>query len=332
MKEKQSYIDVHTHGLGGYDTRTHDPVDILAMAALQAAAGVSAFVPTIYPAPVEEMRAQMAAVREAMALQRAVSQEERSPSPSPADGDGTDKGIGNSEFEIRNPGLSGARILGVHLEGPFLNPARCGALNPASFLQASLYQLERLLEGFDEIVRIVTIAPEIEGALRLINALSDRGILVSMGHSDATYAQAEAGFHSGAGSVTHLFNAMRGFHHREPGLAGFGLMHEHTFAEVIADLAHLHEKTLEMIFRVKPPEKIVIVSDSVKGTLGRRPCTDESGRLIGGSMTLPEAGRAMAMKGIDEALIGRSMWENPAGYLARAGFGSTDLVFRIPGT
>ena len=96
-----------------------------------------------------------------------------------------------------------------------------------------------MIEGFEDIVKIVTIAPELEDALHLIKTMSNMGIIVSLGHSDATYQETEKAFHAGAKGITHLFNAMRGFHHREPGIAGFGLTNPDIYVEVIADPFHL---------------------------------------------------------------------------------------------
>ena len=215
-------IDVHTHGIGGYDTRTAAAEDILKMAEIHGRLGVSEIIPTVYPATVEVMRENMAAIRSAMERQE-------------VDGEC-------------------AVIAGINLEGPFLNPLKCGALDAGAFLEASEYNLEKLVEGFEDIIRIMTVAPEIEGAGGLIKKIAGMGIIVSMGHSDATYAEAERGFHSGARGITHLFNAMRGIHHREPGIAGFGLLNRDIFIEVIADPFHLHERTIELVFRVKTPK------------------------------------------------------------------------------
>jgi N-acetylglucosamine-6-phosphate deacetylase len=115
-----------------------------------------------------EMRAQLGAVKSAMEEQR------------------------------RNgPDRDEAAILGAHLEGPFLNPGRHGALDPRMFLEARDYHLESITDGFEDIIRIITVSPELDGALRLIRLCADKGITVSMGHSEATFAEAEAGFHHG---------------------------------------------------------------------------------------------------------------------------------------
>jgi N-acetylglucosamine-6-phosphate deacetylase len=108
-----------------------------------------------------------------------------------------------------------------------------------------------VIDGYEDIIKIITIAPEIPGALKVIAQCSELGMKVNMGHSDATYQQAVEGKKAGATGVTHLFNAMRPFHHREPGLAGLGLIDEDLYIEVIADGVHLHPKTLELIFSRK---------------------------------------------------------------------------------
>ena len=116
----------------------------------------------------------------------------------------------------------------------------------------------------------------------VIEACREKGFLVQMGHSDATFEQAEEGKRAGATGITHLFNAMRGFHHREPGLAGFGLMDDEIFVEIIADMAHLHPQSLKMLFDMKPPDRIMLVSDSVKGPgWGSGPMRGAGGVLMG---------------------------------------------------
>ena len=154
------------------------------------------------------------------------------------------------------------------------------------------------------------------------------GIIASMGHSDATYTEAEAGFKSGARGITHIFNAMREFHHREPGILGFGLMNDNVYIEVIADPYHLDLKTIEMIFRIKDPERIIIISDTVRESKAFAPSpvavpgwrteegvTDNRGRLLGGSMTITESAKRLIDAGYDEEIVTRCITENPERYL-----------------
>jgi len=282
-------IDIHTHGIGGYDTRKATEEAILRMAEIHGSSGVSAILPTIYPDTIQVMRENMMVVKRAMDI----------------------KGGG---------GDSPAAVLGVHLEGPFLNPEKCGALNAAIFIEPTEHQLNELLDGLEDVVKIITIAPELAGATRVIRKISDRGIIASMGHSDATYSEAETGFHAGARGITHIFNAMRGLHHREPGIVGFGLLNQDIFIEVIADPFHLNPKTLELIFRTKNPDRIILISDSVKGTKTSecekgQGVVDDSGRLQGGAMTIAESSQRLIELGFDEGTIRKCISKNPEIYL-----------------
>jgi N-acetylglucosamine-6-phosphate deacetylase len=319
-------IDIHTHGIGGYDTKSKKAEDILKIAEIFGSQGVSEIIPTIYPSSIKTMRENMMAVKKAMERQRDISNPPLPPFNSPLRKGGYrgvkagSGGIINSE--LRTPNSKTAQILGVHLEGPFLNPSKCGALNARTFIEATEYNLKKLIEGFENIVKIITIAPEIKGAIKLIKKISDMGIIVSMGHSDATFSKSEAGFNAGARGITHIFNAMRGFHHREPGIAGFGLINKDIYIEVIADPFHLYPKTLELIFSTKSPDKIIIVSDSVKETKvkgrgkGRvKAITDTKGKLLGGSMTIIESTRRLIQMGFDEDMIMRCITTNPQRYL-----------------
>ena len=211
-----------------------------------------------------------------------------------------------------------AAILGVHLEGPFLNPAREGALDGNSFLPTKISHYKKLIEGFGEVVKIITVAPELDGASSLIKSIAETGIIVSMGHSNATYSEAEAGFNAGAKGITHIFNAMRAIHHREPGISGFGLTNPHIYVEIIADPFHLHPKTIELIFSAKKPGKIIIVSDSVKKAqtgIAAQGIADSTGRLLGGSMTITESAQYLIGLGFQKNIIEQCISVNPERYL-----------------
>jgi N-acetylglucosamine-6-phosphate deacetylase len=339
-------IDIHIHGVGGYDTRTDSEDDILKIAEILGSQGISEIILTIYPSSVNEMRKNMMAVRKAMDRQKGISnppsppfskgglrrfkkvgRSQSAPSPIPPP-----RG-GRAREGVKAPNLKLARIIGIHLEGPFLNPLRCGALDAKIFIEPTEKSLQKLLEGFEDMVKIITIAPELKGAARLIKKISDLGIIASMGHSDATFSEAEAGFYAGARGITHIFNAMRSFHHREPGIAGFGLINKDIYIEVIADPFHLHPKTLEFVFKTKDPKKIIIVSDSVKETnsppstpyKGRvqrkaqkiaKAITDTHGKLQGGSMTILESSQRLIRMGFEERIIMNCITRNPAKYLS----------------
>jgi N-acetylglucosamine-6-phosphate deacetylase len=144
------------------------------------------------------------------------------------------------------------------------------------------------------------------------------GIIASMGHSDATYSEAQEGFNSGARGITHIFNAMRGIHHREPGITGFGLMNDDVYIEVIADPFHLDPKLIDFIFSVKDPGRIIIISDAVKETKTEAVSDgimNGEGRLIGGSLTVTEAAERLIEAGIDRETVIKAISENPKKYL-----------------
>lgn len=291
---------------------TTDPAHILKMAEIQGGYGVTHIVPTIYPGPLEEMRRGMTAVKEAMEMQKA---------------DRRGQGM-KGPMEIGKPPFGGkpsaprsaksATIIGLHLEGPFLNPTRAGALDGTSFLRPTERRVRQLVEGFEDIVRIITIAPELEGSVNFIRRMSTMGIRVSMGHSDATHSEAEAGFHAGARCITHIFNAMRPIHHREPGIAAFGLLNPHVYVEVIADPFHLHVRTIDLVFKIKNPEHIIIVSDTVRETRNTsqsRGIRAKDGTLQGGSMTVTEAAKRLIDLGLPKKTVMASISTNPWAYV-----------------
>jgi N-acetylglucosamine-6-phosphate deacetylase len=281
MNTKQQYVDIHVHGAAEYDTRTRRQDDILRIATIHGERGTAALLPTVYPASIEIMRENMTAIRRAMSGQRA-----------------------------------GATVLGIHLEGPFLNPERAGSLDGKSFLDPSVDVFDRIIDDFEDVVKIVTIAPELPGALKVIERIREKGILVHMGHSDASFEQAEEGRRAGATGITHLFNAMRGFHHREPGLAGFGLMDEDTYVEIIADMAHLHPQSLKMLFDMKSPDKIILISDSVKGPgWGQGPIRGPGGVLQGSGITLSDGVKNLISLGVPPERAALFASENPKKYL-----------------
>lgn len=278
---KPYFIDIHVHGAADFDTRTRRQDDIMSIANIHGKHGTSAIVPAIYAGSIEVMRDNLTAVKRAMTAQR-----------------------------------SGARILGVHLEGPFLNPEWAGAMDKASFLEPSTEALARLVDGFEDIIKVITIAPELPGALPLMEACREKGFLVHMGHSNATFEQAEEGKRAGATGITHLFNAMRGFHHREPGLVGFGLMDEDIYVEIISDKAHLHNRSLKMVMDMKQPDKILLVSDSVKGPgWGIGPIRGPGGVLLGSGITLKDSIQNLISLGVPPEMAARFASDNPMKYL-----------------
>jgi N-acetylglucosamine-6-phosphate deacetylase len=156
----------------------------------------------------------------------------------------------------------GAEPLGFNLEGPFLAHARRGA-HDESQLRAPADVSPETIEALTDGLRVITVAPELAGATDLIGHLHRQGVAVSLGHSTASIDSARAAFATGASSTTHMFNAMSGFEHRSPGLAVAALLDDSAYVELIADGIHVHPALWELITRVKPADRLLLVSDAV---------------------------------------------------------------------
>ena len=223
-------IDLHVHGYGGCD-----PIRELAgMSRELARAGTTAFQPTLFPAA-------------PAVLGELCEQTSQAARGLPSDG---------------------ARVVGLHLEGPFVNPTRAGALPREDLAEPSVAGLRAILgpaSGDGRGVRTVTLAPELPGASDLIAELVRAGIRVSLGHSAATTSDARAAAKAGATGATHLFNAMNPWHHREGGLAGFALTDRALHAEIIGDLAHVGAEAFELSLAARGPRGLCLVSDALRG-------------------------------------------------------------------
>jgi N-acetylglucosamine-6-phosphate deacetylase len=224
-------IDLHVHGYGGCE-----PVgDLGGMARALAAAGTTAFQPTLFPSAPERLGAEAEGVwRAAAAL-----------------GEG-----------------AGACPVGLHLEGPFVNPRAAGALPKDGLAEPSLEALRDLLGpsgGDARGIRTMTLAPELPGAPALVEELVRCGVRVSLGHSLATASEARSAGAAGAAGATHLYNAMRGLHHREAGLVGFALSDDVLCAELIGDLVHVGPEAVELALRARGPDGLALVSDALAG-------------------------------------------------------------------
>jgi N-acetylglucosamine-6-phosphate deacetylase len=221
------FVDVHVHGGGGNDAMGgREALDGMARHLLRH--GVTSFLPTAVTAPFP-------------ALVRFAGEMRAWRPDAPADG---------------------AEPLGFNLEGPFIAEARRGAHDPASLqvpARVPRPTLEPLLDG----LRLLTIAPELPGATELIRWLRDRGVATSMGHSAASYEEAQAGYAAGGTSTTHLFNAMTGVEHRAPGVAVAALLDDAAYVELIADGIHVHPALWQLITRLKPPDRLLLVSDAI---------------------------------------------------------------------
>ncbi len=172
-----------------------------------------------------------------------------------------------AELEARAAMLAGladdGTIAGLHLEGPFLSPARRGAQDPRHMLAPDVAVFERLHAAARGHLRVITLAPELPGAARVIEAATRAGVTVAAGHTDASAEATLAAVDAGATHATHLFNGMRPLHHREPGAAGALLDRDEVTCEVIADGVHLHDIAIRLAARVKGPGRLVLVSDAM---------------------------------------------------------------------
>ena len=224
------FIDLQVNGAYGFDF-TGDAASVTAVAERLPATGVTSFLPTVITSEFSAYPARLREIERAMRRQQDPAQDQR-----------------------------GAVILGVHLEGPYMNPLRKGA-HPVSCIRK--INLDEIRAWADPAVtRIVTLAPELDGALEAIRALRERGILVSEGHSDATYAQALAGFSAGASWGTHLFNAMAPLQHREPGLIG-ALLTTSVPCGMIVDGIHSHPAMVNLAWKAKGAQQIMLITDSM---------------------------------------------------------------------
>ncbi len=272
------FVDVHVHGRGGHEAwGPEGALDGMARALLRH--GVTSFLPTAVTAPLAELAAFAERVRRWMPV-------------APDDG---------------------AEPLGFNLEGPFINPARKGAQNPAHIripAEVATADLEPLVDA----LRITTIAPEVPGALDLIRWLAARGVAVSLGHSSATVEEGRAGYAAGARTTTHLFNAMTGVDHRAPGLAVAALLEDDAYVELVADGHHVRDALWPLILRAKPADRLILVSDGVSfgGTSARtgllgglevvidgdRCVLVDGGNLAGSIIALDTAVRNLARSGV----------------------------------
>lgn len=232
------YIDLHIHGSAGFDVMDGSPEGLSAIARLLAQHGVTSYYPTTVTAPMD------ATLRALERLAEAIESTER-------DGQSA-KGQ--------------ARPLGIHLEGPFISHERRGVHPPENLLPPKMETFERFWQAARGYIRMVTIAPELEGAAELIQEASRRGVCVSLGHSDADFAAAERGVASGARHATHTFNAMRPLDHRNPGILGAVLTDSRLSADVIADGVHLDPAIVKLFANAKGPENAVLITDAIAAT------------------------------------------------------------------
>ena len=161
--------------------------------------------------------------------------------------------------------VTGAKIAAIHAEGPFINVKKKGAMDERFIIEPAIDKLDQMIDRGCGLLRLITLAPETEGALPVIRRAVEKGLTVSMGHTDATYEEALAAIEAGATQSTHTFNAMRALSHREPGILGTALTDPRVCCEMICDHVHLHPGTIKLIYAAKGADRINIISDSEHG-------------------------------------------------------------------
>lgn len=221
----------------------------------------------------------------------------------------------------------GTKIAGIHAEGPFLNKKFKGAMNGENIILPNVQKLDQMIDASEGYLKLITIAPEMENAAQLIRHAAERGLTVSIGHSYASYQEAETAIQNGASQATHTFNAMRPYNHREPGILGSVLSNEKVVCEMICDYVHLHPATVQLIYRMKGADRINMVSDSghaaganiksfmVDGIM--RYVKDgvirlEDGTIAGSAKTLLDGVKNLVNSGIPITAVAKMASYNPA--------------------
>jgi len=283
------FIDLHVHGGGGADVMEAGDA-IATIARTHARHGTTSLLATTMTAPRDELMSVVAGLGEVT--------------------------------RSRTPG--GARVLGVHLEGPYINPGKLGA-QPDAAVSAVLDEVLRYLAIAP--IRVVTVAPEIAGHIEIIAEMAARGVRVQLGHSLATYDDAVTALKHGACGFTHLFNAMSPLHHRNPGLVGAALAHAE-YAEIIPDLLHVHPGAIRAAMRAIP--RLYVVTDSTSATgmpdgeyrLGSQHVTKclggvrlADGTLAGSTLTMDQALRNLVSLGLPMADVSNRLSRYAADYL-----------------
>ncbi len=250
-------IDLHVHGGGGAQCNTASTDEIAQVARFHARHGTTALLATTVPAGADELVGCLEAIRRAMGGGGGVTRGGGGRATRGGGGRATRGGGGRATRG------GGAQVLGAHLEGPFLSRARPGAMDPDTFLAPDPGLLRRLLLAGEGATALMTLAPELPGAIELIGELVEAGVVVSLGHSDADYDQACTAVEAGARSATHVFNAMAPFHHRAPGLVGAALDHPAVSCELICDAVHVDPLAMRLLHRAKGGHGVHLVTDAV---------------------------------------------------------------------
>ncbi|MBT2689083.1 N-acetylglucosamine-6-phosphate deacetylase [Bacillus sp. ISL-47] len=263
------FIDVHIHGAGGADTMDATQEALNTMASVLPAEGTTSFLATTITQEKEKIEAALS--------NAALYQNEQN-----------------------TPGK--AEIIGIHLEGPFINEKRGGAQPRNHILEPDIELFKRWQEAANQTIKLITLAPEKANGYEFIRFLRENGVVASIGHSDAVFTEMEEAVKAGATHVTHLFNGMRGLHHREPGVAGAALLFKELIVEMIADGIHVRPEMIKLALNAKGQDGMILITDSMRAKclknghydLGGQDVTVENGQALLADGTL--AGSILKMK------------------------------------
>lgn len=224
-------IDVHTHGRNGSDTMYATFKDLNNISVSELKTGVTSFLPTTMTMPAEDIKKAIAA------------------------------GYDNKDK------VEGAKILGMHLEGPFFSVKYKGAQPEECMIAPTVENYLSFAGDHSDFVKKISLAPEIEGAVDLIKYLREQNVVVSMGHTDATYEEAVKAIEAGATSGTHTYNAMTPLKHREPGVVGAVMLHDEVYAELILDGIHVSFPAAKILSKMKGADKLILITDSLEAAM-----------------------------------------------------------------
>ena len=287
------FIDVHIHGAAGVDVMEATPEDLQEVSKYLASQGVTGWLPTFVPASDENYSSAVAAVSKSM----------------------------------QSADCTGARILGLHYEGPFVNSAQCGALHTEYFKTYSRREDLGSLPVLERGARMITLAPEVSGGVDLVRELNSRGWTVSIGHTRADLEVLNDAFAAGARHMTHFMNAMSPLHHRNPGPIAWGLSRDDVSVDVIADGIHLDPYMLRLLLKIKGAAGISLISDAIaaagKGdgdyriwgetiSVKNGRTANASGSIAGSVISMLDAVRLMLSLGVSHVDVAQMASTNPA--------------------
>ena len=290
------FMDTHIHGSGGYSTDEADYKSILAMSEFLADYGVTSFIPTIMASPEKALMQKMKAILQAMGKEK------------------------------------GARILGMHLEGPFLSPARIGAQAADGISPVDLPLMKRIWKASKGKIINMTVAPELKNMRELALYCIEKGIVLQAGHTDATYNHMIEGMQVNILHTTHIFNAMKPLHHREPGVVGAILIHPEISCELIGDGVHVHPHLVRLLMQSKPIDRLVLITDALKYAHAKVPdnmdfyfdrCFKRKSDdlLIGSGITMYDGFKNLLKFGVSPENAVKMASVNPAAIMKQSGKG-----------